>query len=396
MSNAPCVMCHIDRMASHTGASLGSQLGRRRRLREAGCLPPEEFRKEGAEQDRTTAEMHRSTPKVRGGLMAYADSLTPLTISSPSLCGSRPPGCRGQAGRRRGAHRPRAGPQTRLAPPPAADRARDEVRGRAVCFGRRAVLLGGLRPPDQVRVGRGGGGGTVSGLSVCGEAKRGTEIESSEIYLTFPRGARLLLARGAQLATFEEGEQVCRAGDPMSCVYVVLHGSLELRGGGGKEGGATGRRFSVLCWSLSGPLSVPPRSVSRMPLGFKGLDGASASMVTEGQSLGSLSCPPAFDPMTPRTRQALRLPERAEVPRWARSVVAAAATECAVVTQQQWAHVMEAEAHWDARKVRCGGGWGMGADPLPLLSLTSPTHLLFAPCLLRSVPFSRTCRCSAR
>ncbi|GAX77969.1 hypothetical protein CEUSTIGMA_g5411.t1 [Chlamydomonas eustigma] len=129
---------------------------------------------------------------------------------------------------------------------------------------------------------------------------------------TLTKGARLALARVAQIMTFEDGDNISLPGQPMSCVYFVLEGQVE--------------------------------AIERSS-GLK-------TVFHDGQSLGAFLEPPSIDPKTPRTRQALKLPEVQRPRVWTVSAVATAAnTECAVVTQEQWGQVIASEPHWDARKV---------------------------------------------
>ncbi len=42
------------------------------------------------------------------------------------------------------------------------------------------------------------------------------------------KSARLLVAKYATLATFQPGEVIAQADQPMDCVYIVLHGEIEV------------------------------------------------------------------------------------------------------------------------------------------------------------------------
>lgn len=84
-------------------------------------------------------------------------------------------------------------------------------------------------------------------------------------------------------------------------------------------------------------------------------DGATTTILREGQSLGTFQEPWILDPMTPRTRQ--RMPPTSgsrSQPTWPGSAVALEHVQALAMTQAQWQQVLVECPRWDAREVRAG------------------------------------------
>eukprot|EP00195_Chlamydomonas_chlamydogama_P012546 CAMPEP_0202915964 /NCGR_PEP_ID=MMETSP1392-20130828/67218_1 /ASSEMBLY_ACC=CAM_ASM_000868 /TAXON_ID=225041 /ORGANISM="Chlamydomonas chlamydogama, Strain SAG 11-48b" /LENGTH=353 /DNA_ID=CAMNT_0049608189 /DNA_START=47 /DNA_END=1105 /DNA_ORIENTATION=+ len=174
---------------------------------------------------------------------------------------------------------------------------------------------------------------TESDLSILDEAI----LYASSACAHLTRGARLLLARYATLATFEDGDIIALRGQVTTCVYFVLSGGI----------------------CTEGP------------------DGSVVAELGEGQSLGEFTEPTGIDPMTPRTRQGLGGRQHSPA-RWLVGATAVGPTECAVVTQQQWTYITREEPRWDARKV-CSF-----LEDVPMFGLLSTEELLQLARLVRT------------
>lgn len=171
------------------------------------------------------------------------------------------------------------------------------------------------------------------------------------------RGLRLRLAQGAVLATYEDGQALVSAGDPMQSVFFVTSGEVEIAPAPGRSAASPNGS------SGSSGSSRTPRQQQQQQEHTQ-----AAYMLGPGTSLGAFQHPIQLDPCTPRTRQlGLQMPQ----PRWPLTATAhGGQVECAVVSHDVWAAALAESTYWDAREV------ASFLEDVPVFGRLTPAQLL--------------------